>query len=213
MADHVAVFEALHGSAPRLAGLDKVNPGSMLFSGVMMLEYIGWHEAADLISHAYPEVVQSGIVTYDFALQMDGATEVSTSRFADALIEQIESGIDLSAKREAERRVVERARAEREARRVSEPYTAMAATGAGLHQILGNVAEFCRDYYLGRSHVPRHGDGLRVLEATPNQLRVFNGGTFLGRAPMPLLNRVSPETAMRTIGVRPIRRLLLRTSD
>jgi isocitrate dehydrogenase len=86
MSDHLAVFEATHGTAPKYANQDKVNPGSLLFSGVMMLEYIGWQEAADLISAAYPKVVQSKIVTYDFARQMEGATEVGTSRFGDALI-------------------------------------------------------------------------------------------------------------------------------
>uniref|UniRef100_A0A450T8A8 Isocitrate dehydrogenase [NADP] n=1 Tax=Candidatus Kentrum sp. FW TaxID=2126338 RepID=A0A450T8A8_9GAMM len=86
IADHVAVFEATHGTAPKYANQDKVNPGSLLFSGVMMLDYIGWREAANLITDAYPQVVKSGIVTYDFARQMEGANQVSTSGFADALI-------------------------------------------------------------------------------------------------------------------------------
>ena len=89
MSDHIAVFEATHGTAPKYADLDKVNPGSLLFSGVMMLEYIGWQEAADLISHSYPEVLDKKIVTYDFARQMDGATEVKTSEFATALINNL----------------------------------------------------------------------------------------------------------------------------
>ena len=89
VADHVAVFEATHGTAPKYANLDKVNPGSLLFSGVMMLEYIGWREAADVISEAYAKVVQDKIVTYDFARLMEGATEVPTSKFADALIDRI----------------------------------------------------------------------------------------------------------------------------
>jgi isocitrate dehydrogenase len=89
VADHVAVFEATHGTAPKYADLDKVNPGSLMFSGVMMLEYIGWQEAADVISEAYPRVVQDKIVTYDFARLMDGATEVSTSKFADELIRRM----------------------------------------------------------------------------------------------------------------------------
>ncbi len=91
VADHVAVFEATHGTAPKYTNLDKVNPGSLLFSGVMMLEYIGWQEAADVISESYPRVVQDKIVTYDFARLMEGANEVSTSGFADALIKQIGS--------------------------------------------------------------------------------------------------------------------------
>ncbi len=73
IADHVAVFEATHGTAPKYANLDKVNPGSLLFSGVMMLEYLGWKEAADLITFAFPEVIQKKIVTYDFARLMAGA--------------------------------------------------------------------------------------------------------------------------------------------
>ncbi|MDM8564489.1 isocitrate dehydrogenase (NADP(+)) [Candidatus Halobeggiatoa sp. HSG11] len=89
MSDNIAVFEATHGTAPKYANLDKVNPGSLLFSGVNMLEYIGWQEAADLISNAYPKVIQKKIVTYDFARQMEGATEVSTSKFADTLIDEI----------------------------------------------------------------------------------------------------------------------------
>jgi isocitrate dehydrogenase len=84
--DHVAVFEATHGSAPKYAGLDKANPGSLLFSGVMLLDYLGWREAARLVEDAYGRVVASGTVTYDFARQMEGAREVRTSEFADAIV-------------------------------------------------------------------------------------------------------------------------------
>jgi len=87
IADHVAVFEATHGTAPKYANQDKVNPGSLLFSGVMMLEYIGMSEAARLIESAFVATVGEKIVTYDFARQMDGATEVGTSAFGDALID------------------------------------------------------------------------------------------------------------------------------
>lgn len=90
IADHIAVFEATHGTAPKYANQNKVNPGSLLFSGVNMLEYIGWQEAADLITKAYPEVLKDKTVTYDFARQMENAIEVSTSGFADALISKIE---------------------------------------------------------------------------------------------------------------------------
>jgi isocitrate dehydrogenase len=89
MADNVAVFEATHGTAPKYAGKDKVNPSSLLFSGVMMFDYIGWTEVGRLIENAFEQVVAKGIVTYDFARQIDNATEVSTSGFADALIEAI----------------------------------------------------------------------------------------------------------------------------
>ncbi|MFK5969359.1 MAG: isocitrate dehydrogenase (NADP(+)) [Candidatus Marithrix sp.] len=89
ISDDIAVFEATHGTAPKYANLNKVNPGSLLFSGVNMLEYIGWQAAADLITDAYPKVIQKKIVTYDFARLMEGATEVSTSGFADHLIAEI----------------------------------------------------------------------------------------------------------------------------
>jgi isocitrate dehydrogenase len=129
IADHVAVFEATHGTAPKYANLNKVNPGSLLFSGVMMLEYMGWKEAADLITLVYPEVVSDGIVTYDFARQIDGAREVGTSQFADALIERIEGGVDLEAKRKAQQEQLARERKQREIRRLLEPMEEMIATG------------------------------------------------------------------------------------
>jgi isocitrate dehydrogenase len=89
MADHVAVFEATHGTAPKYANLDKVNPSSLMFSGSMMFDYMGWREVSALISHAFAKTISAGIVTYDFARQMEGATEVSTSGFADALIKRL----------------------------------------------------------------------------------------------------------------------------
>ena len=129
MADHVAVFEATHGTAPKYANQNKVNPGSLLFSGVMMLEYIGWQEAADLITLSYPEVIRDKIVTYDFARQIDGATEVGTSQFADALIEQMRGGIDLEAKRKQRHEQLVKERKQREIRRLLEPLEEMIATG------------------------------------------------------------------------------------
>ncbi len=81
----VAVFEATHGTAPKYAGLDKVNPGSLILSGEMMLRHMGWAEAADLIIKAMDRVIARKTVTYDFARQMDGATEVKCSEFASAL--------------------------------------------------------------------------------------------------------------------------------
>jgi isocitrate dehydrogenase len=89
VADHVAVFEATHGTAPKYANLDKVNPSSLMFSGSMMFEYIGWKEVSNLINKAFARTVGEGIVTYDFARQMENATEVSTSGFADALIKRL----------------------------------------------------------------------------------------------------------------------------
>ena len=91
IADHVAVFEATHGTAPKYANKDKVNPSSLMLSGVMLLEYIGWREAANLINAAYPKVIANGTVTYDFARLMSNATEVSTSEFATAVIDSMKA--------------------------------------------------------------------------------------------------------------------------
>ena len=84
--DGVAVFEATHGTAPKYAGQDKVNPGSVILSGVMMFEYMGWDEVARLIVRGLENGIKSKRVTYDLARQMPGATEVSTSAFADQII-------------------------------------------------------------------------------------------------------------------------------
>ena len=84
-----AVFEATHGTAPKYANLDKVNPGSVILSGEMMFRYMGWLEAADAIISAMDKTIGQKIVTYDFARLMEGAQEVSTSGFADALIRNI----------------------------------------------------------------------------------------------------------------------------
>jgi isocitrate dehydrogenase len=81
-----AIFEATHGTAPKYAGLDKVNPGSVILSGVLMLEHLGWQEAADLIYEAMGKTISQKTVTYDFARLMEGATEVKCSEFADYLI-------------------------------------------------------------------------------------------------------------------------------
>jgi isocitrate dehydrogenase len=81
-----AVFEATHGTAPKYAGLDKVNPGSMILSGEMMLRYLGWTEAADLILNGLNGAIQARKVTYDFARLMEGATEVKCSEFGEAII-------------------------------------------------------------------------------------------------------------------------------
>ena len=87
--DEIALFEATHGTAPKYTNLDKVNPGSLLFSGVMMLEHIGWFEAADLITRAYEATLAQKVVTYDFARQMAGAKEVPTSVFATTIIDNM----------------------------------------------------------------------------------------------------------------------------
>jgi len=84
-----AVFEATHGTAPKYANLDKVNPGSVILSGEMMFRYLGWSEAADAIVGAMDRTIGEKIVTYDFARLMEGAHEVSTSAFGDALIRNL----------------------------------------------------------------------------------------------------------------------------
>jgi isocitrate dehydrogenase len=84
--DGVAVFEATHGTAPKYANLDKINPGSVILSGVMMFEYMGWTEVGKLIVRGLENAIKSRHVTYDLARQMPGATEVSTSAFGDQII-------------------------------------------------------------------------------------------------------------------------------
>ncbi len=85
--DGYALFEATHGTAPKYAGLDKVNPGSLILSGAMMLEYMGWHEAKDLVHKALQAAIAKKRVTYDLARQIDGAKEVKCSEFASAIVE------------------------------------------------------------------------------------------------------------------------------
>ncbi|WP_369902316.1 NADP-dependent isocitrate dehydrogenase [Bacillus manliponensis] len=88
-----AIFEATHGTAPKYAGLDKVNPSSVLLSGVLMLEHMGWNEAAKLIMDSMEKTIASKVVTYDFARLMEGATEVKCSEFANALINNMDEAI------------------------------------------------------------------------------------------------------------------------
>jgi isocitrate dehydrogenase len=87
--DGVAVFEATHGTAPKYAGKDMVNPGSLILSAVMMLEYMGWNESAKLITDGMGKTILQKRVTYDFERQMEGATKLSTSQFASAIIENM----------------------------------------------------------------------------------------------------------------------------
>jgi len=88
--DAIALFEATHGTAPKYTNQDKVNPGSLLFSGVMMFEHLGWWEVAEMITKAYEKTIAEKVVTYDFARQMDGAKQVATSEFASKIIENME---------------------------------------------------------------------------------------------------------------------------
>jgi isocitrate dehydrogenase len=83
------IFEATHGTAPKYAGQDKVNPGSVLLSGVLMFEHLGWQQATDDIVHALEATIADKVVTYDFARQMEGATEVKTSEFAQAIVDRL----------------------------------------------------------------------------------------------------------------------------
>jgi isocitrate dehydrogenase len=89
LGDEVAIFEATHGTAPKYAGQDKVNPGSLILSAEMMLRHMGWLEAADLIIASIESTINNKTVTYDFARLMEGATKVSCSQFAELMIEQM----------------------------------------------------------------------------------------------------------------------------
>jgi isocitrate dehydrogenase len=84
--DDIGVFEATHGTAPKYAGKDVINPGSLMLSGVMMFRYLGWNEVGDLIERGIETAIAQKRVTYDLARQMKGATEVKTSQFADSII-------------------------------------------------------------------------------------------------------------------------------
>ena len=87
--DNAAVFEATHGTAPKYAGQDVANPGSLILSAVQMLEYMGWREAAQVIRNAFGKTIRQKYVTYDFARQMEGATQVKTSEFAARIVENM----------------------------------------------------------------------------------------------------------------------------
>lgn len=91
--DGYAVFEATHGTAPKYADKDVINPGSVILSGVMMFRYLGWNEAADLIESGLERTIEQKKVTYDFERLMTGATKVSTSKFADHIIENMSAGV------------------------------------------------------------------------------------------------------------------------
>jgi isocitrate dehydrogenase len=84
--DGIALFEATHGTAPKYAGKDMVNPGSLILSGAMMLEYMGWNEAAELVYRAMAKTIQDKTVTYDLHRQIEGATKVGSSGFGEAIV-------------------------------------------------------------------------------------------------------------------------------
>jgi isocitrate dehydrogenase len=86
MSDTIAFFEATHGTAPKYANLDRVNPGSLILSGVMLLQHMGWSEAAERVEVGLARAVERKTVTYDLARQMEGAREVSCSEFAEAIV-------------------------------------------------------------------------------------------------------------------------------
>jgi len=95
--DGYAVFEATHGTAPKYADKDVINPGSVILSGVMMFRYLGWNEAADMIESGIERTIERKTVTYDFHRLMEGATKVSTSQFADCIIENMEAAVPTTA--------------------------------------------------------------------------------------------------------------------
>ncbi|MEI2607570.1 MAG: isocitrate/isopropylmalate family dehydrogenase [Candidatus Promineifilaceae bacterium] len=87
--DGIALFEATHGTAPKYAGKDMVNPGSLILSGMMMLEYMGWTEAAELVELGLARTIQAKTVTYDLHRQIEGATKLSCSQFAQAIVDNM----------------------------------------------------------------------------------------------------------------------------
>ncbi len=87
--DDCAIFEATHGTAPKYAGKDVINPGSVILSGVMMFEYLGWTEVRDLINEAFAKTIQQKKVTYDLERLMPGATKLKTSEFAEAIVQNM----------------------------------------------------------------------------------------------------------------------------
>ena len=91
--DGYAIFEATHGTAPKYADKDVINPGSVMLSGVMMFRFMGWNEAADLIESGLEKTILQKKVTYDFERLMEGATKVKTSQFADSIIENMGVGV------------------------------------------------------------------------------------------------------------------------
>jgi isocitrate dehydrogenase len=88
--DRIAVFEATHGTAPKYAGMDMVNPCSLILSGVMMFEYLGWGEVGDTITDAVEKTISQGVVTYDLARMLEDGHEVSTSAFAQAVVDNMD---------------------------------------------------------------------------------------------------------------------------
>jgi isocitrate dehydrogenase len=91
--DGYAIFEATHGTAPKYADKDVINPGSVILSGVMMFRHLGWNEAADLIEQSMERTIDQKKVTYDFERLMPGATKVKTSEFAGHIIENMGAGV------------------------------------------------------------------------------------------------------------------------
>jgi isocitrate dehydrogenase len=87
--DGYALFEATHGTAPKYAGLDKINPGSLILSGAMMLDHLGWPEAAEAVRQGVIGAINAKQVTYDLARQMEGSTEVGCSRFAEIAVDHM----------------------------------------------------------------------------------------------------------------------------
>ena len=87
--DEVAIFEATHGTAPKYADQDVINPGSLILSGVMMLRHMGWYESADAVERGIAKTIGQKKVTYDLERQMQGATKVKTSEFARTIVENV----------------------------------------------------------------------------------------------------------------------------
>jgi isocitrate dehydrogenase len=89
-----AIFEATHGTAPKYAGMDKVNPSSLILSGKMLLEHLGWFEAANMIDRGMSNTISQKRVTYDFHRQMENAEKLKCSEFGEAIVENMEKGVE-----------------------------------------------------------------------------------------------------------------------
>ena len=168
-----AIFEATHGTAPKYADLDKVNPGSVILSGCMMLRYMGWGEAADGIEAALEKTIGQKRVTYDFERQMEGATVLKTSEFASAIIENLTDRRWRAPRRRRAGRAARRLREERLARangpglrprrhRRARPHRKPPRAHHSIHELVDHVAYWeavVLRRYLGPPKAERRGRG------------------------------------------------------
>lgn len=239
MSDFIGVFEATHGTAPKLANMDMANPGSLLFSGAMMFQYLGWTEVADIITHSYTEVINKKIVTCDFFAQMEGATEVGTSGFADAVIAEINRGVNVAEVRTQQQAKEAAERKAREEERVSRPTEKMLETGrtpmtAGdimkrnligvPHNATVAIAmQTMRAHGVSSVLLHPHGEhGWAIMTQKDIVTKVIHANlspsaTLVRNIASPLMNLVSPETSLHEcvslLTLHNIRRIVIGNKD